>query len=55
MYWEKDIFALPKLPNQKYWYCAASTKEGILKKEILLDDQQRQVLEPRSIAVFVGK
>lgn len=55
MYWEKDIFALPKLLNQKYWYCAASTKEGILKKEILLDDQQRQVLEPRSIAVFVGK
>ena len=37
------------------WYQVASTKEGIMKEEKILEDQQRQLLLPRKIAVFIGK
>ena len=55
MHWEEGVFALPKLPEQKKWYQLASTKDGVIKEEKLLADQQRQVLEARKIAVFAGK
>lgn len=55
MHWEEGIFALPKLPEQKKWYQLASTKDGVFKEEKVLADQQRQVLQPRNIAVFAGK
>jgi len=55
MHWEEGVFALPKLPEQKKWYQIASTKDGVFKEHKLLADQQRQVLEPRKIAVFAGK
>ena len=55
MHWEEGIFALPKLSEQKEWYRIASTKEGICKIEKILEDQQRQVLDERTITVFVGK
>ena len=55
MHWEEGGFALPKLPEQKKWCQIASTKDGICKKEEVLIDQQRQVLQGRTIKVFVGK
>lgn len=55
MHWEEGVFALPKLPEQKKWYQLASTKEGVFKEERLLEDQQRQALESRKVAVFAGK
>lgn len=54
MHWEECSFALPKLMGQKKWYQAASTNKGICKEE-LLEDQQRQLIYSREIAVFVGK
>lgn len=55
MNWEEAVFALPGLPSKKKWYLAASTEAGIVEKGKCLEDQQRQVLKPRSIAVYVGE
>ena len=55
MHWEEGVFALPKLNDQMKWYQIASTQEGVYKEEKLIEDQQRQVLLPRKIAVFAGK
>ena len=55
MHWEEGRFALPKLPEHKKWYQKASTKEGVYKTEILLEEQQGQMVNGRSIAVYVGK
>ena len=55
MYWEEGEFALPQIPEHKKWYQAASTAEGVFKTELLLENQQRQTIKPRSIAVYVGE
>ena len=49
MQWEDSMFALPKLPDQKRWYQVVS------KEEKLLENQQKQLVSARKIAVFVGK
>lgn len=54
MHWEEGILALPKLPDKKSWFQAVSTKEGIFEKEKELENQQIQVLMPRTIAVYIG-
>lgn len=53
MYWEEGEFALPSLPAKKKWCLALSTKDGMVEK--YLEDQHRQVIAPRSIAVYVGE
>lgn len=54
MHWEEGVFALPKLPDKRRWFQAASTKEGIFEKEKELGNQQIQILMPRTIAVYIG-
>ena len=55
MHWEEGVFALPKLPENKKWYRGLSTNEGVMKEVEMLENQQKQVLLSRKIAVFVGK
>ena len=55
MHWEEGAFALPGVPVKKRWNLAVSTNDGILVKEKYLEDQHRQVVAPRSIAVYVGE
>lgn len=55
MHWLSHSFALPALAKGKKWYMAVSTKEGVLKEEILLKNQKEVILDERTICVFIGK
>lgn len=54
MHWIAHSFALPALPKGKKWYKIASTEEGILDKEELLEEQRIVVLKERTIMVIAG-
>lgn len=55
MHWLEHSFALPALPKGTQWYLAANTKEGILEKERLLENQREVVLKERTIAFFTAR
>ena len=55
MHWVSHEFALPALSGNRKWYLAASTEEGILEEETLLECQRQIVLEPRTVLFIVGK
>lgn len=55
MHWLEHTFALPALAKGKRWYQMADTSQGILEKEIPLENQREVQLEERTIAVFVGR
>lgn len=55
MHWLSHSFALPALAKGKKWYMAVSTKEGVLKEEVLLTNQKEVILDERTICVFIGK
>lgn len=61
MHWEPREFGLPHLPKGLKWHLAADTfrdmeevflPEGV---EPILEDQKKQMIEGRTIAVFMGK
>lgn len=57
MHWEKHEFALPKLPKNMQWQMLADTQEFCLHKEEQppLEDQQKAVLPPRTVHIYIGK
>ena len=55
MHWVEHSFALPALAKKKKWYLAAGSREGILDKPQVLENQRETVLEERTIALFIGK
>ena len=52
MHWLEHEFALPVLKKGKKWYRIASTKEGVLKNPILLENQREIELCEREIVVL---
>ena len=54
MHWLEHEFALPALKKGRKWYRAASTKEGILKDLVVLENQRNIELDEREIVVFVS-
>ena len=61
MHWEPREFGLPHLPKGLKWHLAADTfrdmEEVFLPEgeEPILEDQKKQMIEGRTIAVFMGK
>ena len=55
MHWLEHEFALPALKKNWEWYRIASTKEGILKEPVLLENQRKMELEEREIVVLISK
>ena len=55
MHWEEKEFALPKLSGLKKWCLLASTDMGISEDAKEMENQQKQLILPRTIAVFGGK
>ncbi len=60
MHWEPHEFALPKLPKGMKWHIAIRTdeeKDGIYPegRELLLPEQKKTMIPPRTIVVFIGK
>ena len=61
MHWTPQEFALPSLPGGLMWHLAADTDDaeqnGFMPegREPLLEDQRRLTVQPRSIAVVMGK
>ena len=60
MHWEPHEFALPKLPKDMKWHIAIRTdeeKDGIYPegRELLLPEQKKTMIPPRTIVVFIGK
>jgi isoamylase len=61
MHWEAHLFELPELPQRMQWHVFANTimppPEDIWKpgSELLLMDQQRFLVGPRSVVILVGK
>lgn len=55
MHWLEHSFALPALPKKKKWHVIASTKDGVLEKPLLLDDQHDTMVEERTIMILVGR
>lgn len=54
MHWLEHEFALPALKKGRKWYRAASTKEGILKELVVLENQRNIELDEREIVVLVS-
>lgn len=54
MHWLEHEFALPALKKGRKWYRAASTKEGILKDLVVLENQRNIELDEREIVVLVS-
>lgn len=55
MHWVEHTFALPALSKKKKWYKIASTEEGVLKEEELLENQRLVDVDARTIMVIVGR
>ena len=61
LHWTPQEFALPSLPGGLMWHLAADTDDaeqnGFMPegREPLLEDQRRLTVQPRSIAVVMGK
>ncbi len=55
MHWLSHEFALPAMSGKRKWYLKASTKEGILEEEVLLECQRQIKVEPRTILFIVGR
>lgn len=61
MHWTPQEFALPSLPGGLVWHLAADTDDvehnGFMPEggEPFLEDQRRLTVQPRSIAVVMGK
>lgn len=55
MHWLEHEFALPALSGKKKWHLAASTEEGILSEEVLLEEQRRIKCGPRTILFLAGR
>lgn len=55
MHWVDHTFALPALSKKKKWYKIASTEEGVLKEEELLESQRLVEVKARTIMVIVGR
>ncbi|MGN0405841.1 MAG: glycogen debranching protein, partial [Bariatricus sp.] len=53
MHWTPHLFALPKLPNGKHWYLAASTDDGVLEDAVPIEKVKCVEVEERTIKVFV--
>lgn len=54
MHWLEHEFALPAIKKGRKWYRAASTKEGILKDLVVLENQRNIELDEREIVVLVS-
>lgn len=55
MHWLAHSFALPALGKKKKWYLAVSTQKGVLKEEVLLENQKEVIVDERTICIFIGK
>lgn len=55
MHWLGHEFALPALPGKRKWYLAASTEDGVLEELVLLENQRKVELKPRTIFFIVGR
>ena len=55
MHWVEHIFALPTLISKRKWYLAASTKEGVLKEPLLLDNQHDIQVEDRTVMLLISR
>lgn len=55
MHWEKHSFALPTLGKKKKWYQVTDTRLGVKDSGEILENQKMIALEPRSIALLIGK
>lgn len=55
MHWVEHIFALPTLTSKRKWYLAASTKEGVLKEPLLLDNQHDIQVEDRTVMILISQ
>ncbi|MCP1101511.1 isoamylase [Aequitasia blattaphilus] len=55
MHWLSHKFAIPAGEKAKEWYLAASTKDGVLEKPLLLKNQRMIELEERTIWILVEK
>ena len=55
MHWVEHIFALPTLTSKRKWYLAASTKEGVLKEPLLLDNQHDIHVEDRTVMLLISR
>lgn len=55
MHWLAHSFALPALGKKKKWYLAVSTQRGVLKEEVLLENQKEVIVDERTICIFIGK
>lgn len=55
MHWINHVYALPTLPKKKMWYLVYNTGKTMQTEEILIEDQRKIELEPRSIAFLVGR
>lgn len=55
MHWIDHEYALPTLSKKKQWYQVFSTVDSEQVEEILLEDQKRIKLEPRSVVFLLGK
>ena len=55
MHWLEHDFALPALSGKRRWFLAASTQEGVLREETLLEDQRKITALPRTILLIVGR
>lgn len=55
MHWLEHDFALPALSGRRKWFLSASTQEGVLKEEVLLEDQRKIRALPRTILLIVGR
>ena len=52
---EAQIIALPALGKGKRWHLVCSTIGAVLDEEIVLDNQRTIKLEPREMALYIGK
>ncbi len=57
MHWEPHEFALPQLPKGLEWHMLADTQDWELFEghEKLLENQQADTVNPRSIKIFISK
>ena len=55
MHWLAHSFALPAMKKKKKWYLAVSTQKGVLKEEVLLENQKEVIVDERTICIFIGK
>lgn len=55
MHWLEHDFALPALSGRRKWYLAASTQDGVLKEETLLENQRQIKASPRTILLITGR